>query len=687
MPDALPLPMKLNCDAAPSLHFKSFSVLEEVSRLYEIHVVAVSEDAGVSAKDVLGTPASVHIQLSDEHERWFHGLVTAFGIDGVEGRYFRYRLVLRPWLWLLTRSAGMRVFQDMSVPDIVKKVFSAYPSQVADKLTGSYEPRVYCVQYRETDFDFVSRLLEEEGIFYFFRHSAGGHELVLADASDAHEPVQGFEDIEFVGHEADLAQLSGVSAWHMQLEIQTGKFTVADYNFETPATSLRSDTVQSQRGHGETGREVYDYPAGHEVKAAGDKIATRRLEELSARHTRYSGQGNTPGLAAGARFALSKHPREDQNTEYLVLQTRMDAEMAGYEAGVGGTTRWLCRFVVQQHSDPFRPPRLTYKPVVHGLQTAVVVGPSGEEIHTDKHGRVKVQFHWDREGQKDGNSSCWVRVAQGWAGKGFGLLALPRVGHEVVVAFLEGDPDRPLIIGSVYNETNVPPYALPDHKNVTSLKSRSTREGAAADFNELRFDDTKGSELLLLHAQKDRQDVVENDLSADVANNVTYHVGNNHAEAIEGEMSLSVAKAVTMQTDAKWSLLVAEDIFTSSDAQIATVANKDFTVDAGMTVSLKSGTDVHVKSGTNSNVEAGTNVHIKGGVNVVLEAGVQLTIKAGASSVVLGPDGVSITGTMVKINSGGGPGSGGGSKPVKASKAVKVQKPKKPADPLKGKHR
>ncbi|MFO0445538.1 MAG: type VI secretion system Vgr family protein [Betaproteobacteria bacterium] len=687
MADANPTQMKLVCAAAPSLLFRSMSGLEEVSRLFELRVVAVSEDPKISADAVLGKPAAVSIEVADGQQRWFHGIVAAFGIDGVDGRRFSYRLVLRPWLWLLTRSADLRIFQEKSVPDIVKQVFGDYASNFVSELKGSYQPRGYCVQYRETDFDFVSRLMEEEGIFYYFRHSKDKHELVLADASGTHVPLPGFDKVSYFEDEQALAERQGISAWHMRHEIQTGKWTLSDYDFQKPATSLRSDTVASSRKHAESGLEVYDYPGGHAAKAGGDARARVRLDEASSRFTRYTGQGNTPGLAAGGSFSLVDHPRGDQNAKYIVLQTRIDAVQAGYEAGVEAETRFLCRFVAQSHADAFRPARITRKPVVAGPQTALVVGPSGEEIHTDEHGRVKVQFHWDRLGKKDAGSSCWLRVAQGWAGDGFGLLALPRIGHEVVVAFLEGDPDQPLVVGSVYNGTNKPPYALPEHKNVTALKSRSTKGGKAADYNELRFDDTKGSEYLMLRAQRDRLDVVENDLHSNVVANATFHVGKDQAQQVDGEYELTVGKNHTAKVAEVWQLEAGKDVVQKVDGSWSAKVAKHVIADAGMTVSLKSGTAFFAKAGTEVGVEAGTNVHLKGAVNVVIEAGVQLTIKAGPASVVLGPDGVSITGPLVKINSGGSAGSGQGAKPDGAVKPKELKKKDRKADPLKGKHR
>ena len=627
--DALPIQMKLVCDAAPSLHFKSMSALEEVSRLFELRVVAVSDDNDVGADDVLGKPAAVSIEVADGQLRWFHGVVAAFGIDGVEGRRYSYRLVLRPWLWLLTRSADLRIFQEMSALEIVKQVFGDYTGNFVDETTGSYGTRTYCVQYRETDFDFVSRLMEEEGIFYYFRHSEDKHELVLADAPGTHVAVEGFAEIAYFEDERALGERQGINVWRMRHEIQTGKWTLSDYNFETPSTSLLSTTVESGRGHGENAHEVYDYPGLYAVKADGDARAQVRLDEASSRFTRFTGQGNTPGLAAGALFTLVGHDRDDQNADYVVLQTRIDAVQAGYEAGVGEDTRFLCRFVAQSHADPFRPARITRKPTVAGPQTALVVGGGGEgEIETDEHGRIKVQFHWDRLGQKDANSSCWLRVASGWAGNGWGMLSLPRIGQEVVVAFLEGDPDQPLVIGRVHNAEQKTPYDLPANASVSTIKSRSMG-GGADEFNELRFEDKAGSEYVLLHAQKDRLEFVEETLKAEIGVDEHRIVKGNRKEKIEGDQHHQVVGAVKQKVDGKWSLKVADEMMIGTDAKAHLKSAQDLRVEGGTKVSLKAGTELHVKAGQNTGLDSGMNVHIKGGMNVVIEAGLQLTIKVG----------------------------------------------------------
>ena len=664
-----------------ALALRSMSAFEEVSRPFEFQIIAVSSDATLAADDLLGTNLAVWVATADAGPRWFNGVVSAFGFEGMDGRQYQYRLCVRPALWLLTRSADLKIFQEKSVPDILKQVFSSYVGSVTQELSGTYKPRTFCVQYRETDFNFVSRLMEEEGIFYFFRHTESKHELVLADAASAHVTSPGFETVQYLtAGNAKISQ-AAINEWQMRHEVQTGKMVLRDYNFLTPETDLTSAPAAGDRGHAEAAHEVYDYPGRYAVKADGDALALLRLEEEQGRFGRFSGQGNTHSLAAGARFTLAAHPRADQNAEYIVLSTRIEMSLAAYESGAGETT-FNCSFMLQRYDEPLRPARITRKPTVAGPQTAVVVGDAGAgDILTDEHGRVKSQFHWDRIGTKKATSSCWVRVASPSAGNGFGMISLPRLGQEVVVDFLEGDPDQPLITGRVYNATQKPPYELPVNATVSTMKSRS-KLGGAADFNELRFEDKKGAEYLLFHAQKDRFEFVEETFKSEIGKEEHRTVKADRKEKVEGEYHLSVVKDLKQKVDGKFSLAVGKDMLLKGGGIFSLKTAKDITAQSGAAVSIKSTADLHLKIGTNIGADAGQNVHIKAGMNVVIEAGVQISIKAGASSIVLGPDGVSITGSMVKINSGGSPGAGAGAQPVAPTDPDPPVAPELPKDPL-----
>ena len=683
MATATNLQMKLVTKGGLDLQFRSMSAVEEVSRLFEFQIVAVSKTRDIAADDVLGKPVAVAVETAKNKWRWFHGLAASFGIDGGDGDDFRYSVTVRPWAWLMTRSADMRIFQEMTAPEIIHTVFSQYSvAAFVDELGASYKKRTYCVQYRETDFDFVSRLMEEEGILYYWRHAEDKHEMVLADKLSSHKTVAGFEEIPYTQGNKDLVGVRAIAHWQMRREIQTGKVTLSDYNFETPGTSLKSTTVASSRAHVQNAHEVYDYPGLYGVKADGDARAQIRLDEASARFARFAGQGDTPGLAAGTRFKLTRHQRNDQNAEYLVLRTQIEMTLAGYTTSNQHDTEFSCRFWAQPYDQAFRPERITRKPTVAGPQTALVVGEGAAgDITTDKYGRIKVQFHWDRLGSKNAESSCWLRVATSWAGKGWGMISLPRLGQEVVVAFLEGDPDQPLVVGSVYNAEQEVPYELPANATVSTMKSRS-KKGGAKDFNELRFEDDPGKEYVLLQAQKDRLEFVEDTLKSEIGKDEHRTVKKDRKEKIEGEHHLQVVKDVKHKFDGKLSTTVAEDVMWKTNAVHSLEAAQDITAKSGTAYSIKAGTDMHVKVGMNTGVDSGMNVHIKGGMNVVIEAGVMITLKAGPASVVLGPDGVSITGPLVKINSGGSPGGGSGASPVAPKSPVAPQAPELPEDPL-----
>jgi type VI secretion system secreted protein VgrG len=591
----------------------------------------------------------------------------------------------------------VRIFQKLSTVDIIRQVIEPYSATLKNQVQATLRPREYCVQYRESDFNFVSRLMEEEGIFYFFRHRAGAHEMVICDGPWAHNNELGVKALPFDHNARRRSQGADVTRWRWSRQIQTGKVSLRDHTFELPGKTFEgSETSNLTHAHGKI--ESYDYPIGlaptsgepaELQKLFPEAAAThkRRLDAVQAPHAMAEGSTTSLRLCAGARFKLTGHSVQQQNAEYIVHATHIRVRIAGHESGEHEESSHECDFTAFESKVAYRPPRLTPKPHVAGPQTATVVGPSGQEIYTDKYGRVKVQFHWDRKGQHDAQSSCFMRVAQPAAGKGWGVVMLPRIGQEVVVNFLEGDPDQPLITGSVFNAENMPPYELPDLMSVSSWKTRSFG-GSANDFNELRFDDKAGNEHLMLRAQKDRADLVLNDLRAQIGNNEERTVGKNSSLSVGESQDLTVGKNAAHTVGEAMMLTVGKDLQISSGATLGITVAEGFTVDAGSAYSMNAGSDVHLKAGSNFGAEAGTNAHLKGGVNVVIEAGVQLTLKAGASSIVIGPDGVSITGTpMVKVNSGGGAGSGSGAKPVKPTKPKKAVKPTALKDPLQGKHR
>jgi type VI secretion system secreted protein VgrG len=514
---------------------------EELSRLSEFDIELLSEERQIAPASILGRNVTVRLELEGDAVRHFNGYVTRFGQAGMQGRYHAYRALVRPWLWFLTRTADCRIFQELSVPEIVKQVFADHGmADLKDELTYTYPKRSYCVQYRETDFDFVSRLLEQEGIYYFFEHAAERHTLVLADATSVHVRAPGYETLRYIeASRLVRPDQEVVSRWDQACEIQPGRYRMTDYDFERPRADLMAHAAAT-RENVLADYEVYDYPGVYRNSADGEQYVDARLDELQARFDTVRAAGTPRGVAAGRLFEFAGHPRADQNGEYLVTAVDYTMSVNEYETEPAPGTVCTCEFTALSSRQQFRPRRLTPVPVVKGPQTAVVVGPAGDEIFTDKYGRVKVQFHWDRYGKKNENSSCWVRVAQPWAGKNWGMMAVPRIGQEVVVDFLEGDPDQPIITGRVYNAEQMPPWALPANMTQSGVLTRSSKGGSGANANELRFEDKKGAEQVYLHAEKNQDISVENDethsvghdRSKSIGHDETYSVGHDRSKAI-----------------------------------------------------------------------------------------------------------------------------------------------------------
>lgn len=533
--------VRVTCEAGDDLFlFHRLEGSEELGRLFRYQLLLLSERDDIVLDDLLGKGMTIHLAVEGGHVRHFHGLVAHAAFTGNEGIYGRYEVTLVPWLWFLGRRQDCRIFQQLSVPEIVKAVFEGWP--VADfeiKLDESYGTRDYCVQYRESDLDFVCRLMEDEGIYFFHRHRDGGHTLVLADGEGAHEPGPGCGTIPYF--EPDTAarrERDHVFAWTARAKVRAGTATLRDFDFEKPRTDL-TGTGAEPKPHALATAEVYDYPGGYRELAVGDQRARVRLEELQADHARAQGEATAGGLVCGNRFELERHPRKDQNRGYLVVAAGYEVQSEAYRSVIGSQGElFRCRFEVQDLAVPFRPARVTPRPRVGGPQTATVTGPAGEEIHTDKYGRVKVQFHWDRLGKRDQDSSCWVRVSQLWAGSAFGGIHIPRIGQEVIVDFLEGDPDQPIITGRVYNALLMPPYGLPANATQSGIKSNSSKGGGGS--NELRFEDKKGAEEVWLHAQKDENIVVENDKTEKVGHDEAIGIGNDRSESVGHDETLSV---------------------------------------------------------------------------------------------------------------------------------------------------
>jgi type VI secretion system secreted protein VgrG len=621
------------------LLFYRLSGTEEVSRLFEYEVdllmdsnnAASIRTSGFPINKVLGQAMIVTLSSPTGNKRYFHGLVTQFRHHGTLDDFYLYRAVLRPWLWFLTRTSNCRIFQNVSVSDIIKKVFTDHGfSDFKLKLTKSYPVLDYCVQYRETDFDFVSRLMENEGIFYFFEHSNNAHLLIIADSYAAFQSISGYDTIPFFPPEnTGQRKQDHIFEWHTAHQVQAGTYVLNDYDFEKPKSSLIAKFTEKM-AHNHADGERYDYPGNYVNPPVGDNYANIRLDELQTEYQFIQGKGNALGLTTGMLFSLKDHEVAPENTKHIITSANFTIVSNQYRSTSAEETHYECDFKAIRSTQRFRPQRSTPVPFVQGPQTATVVGKDGEEIWTDKYGRIKVQFHWDRDGKNNENSSCWVRVATPVAGKKWGWVSLPRIGQEVVVSFLEGNPNRPLITGSVYNADQMPPYALPANQTQSGIKSRSSKEGVADNFNEIRFEDKKDSEELYVHAEKDFNCVVENNETRKIgldkkdAGNQTLDIYNHRTATLKmGNDTLTVEQGnrETNVNTGNNSL----NVKTGNCSTKVNLGNYTLDVDAGQ-ATITAMTSIELKVGSNSVKIDQMGVTIKG-LMIKAEAEVQLDAK------------------------------------------------------------
>ena len=566
---------------------------EEISRLYYFEALVAAESEELSLSKAVGSAAVLTVEGASG-ARYLHAMVRSFEQHESGRGHTVYRLELAPRAWRLLQRRDCRIFQNKTTQQIVAAVLRPARVDVSFKLRGSPKPREYCVQYRESDWAFVSRLLAEEGMFYFFEHAADKHTLVVADDAQVHPTIAGGETVPFHKPDAMVPGQEQVSGFHLGEEVTTGKVTLTDYNFETPSTDLAASTS----GELDRDLELYDFPGIYEATGAGRQVAKLRLEEALAGKRRGGGQSTCPRLTAGHVFAMQGHDREGfNNKRMLITAVHHRVEKSGQDME-GGALNASCSydntFQCTPREVPYRPPRLVPRPHVRGPQTAVVVGPAKEEIYTDQHGRIKVQFHWDRDGQWTDQSSCWVRVAQTWAGPGFGSLFIPRVGMEVVVDFLEGDPDRPLVTGCVYHAQNVSPQVLPDHKTRSTIRTSSSPGGKG--FNEITLEDNAGAEEIYVHAQRDLREKIRKQMTTSVGTNQTLSVGYDrkktvhHDETVrikgDAEVEINGQKKVTIDKDLKVTIKGKHEEATTKAYELSA---ETVTVEADKSIELRCG--------------------------------------------------------------------------------------------------
>ena len=589
------------------LRFVRMSGTESLGELFAYEIDLVSETIDVDHNKMLGREATVTYKGREGYERYLNGIVTQFQQLEVSGRFCRYRLILRPWLWLLGNTHDCRIYQKMSVVDIARQVFD--DNGMADyevQLSASYDVREYVVQYNESDLDFLRRWFEREGIYFFFKHESGKHKLILADSSSAHGPDRNYGRLPYAAQDS-APRFDHINSFTKVGAITPGAYVTTSFDFEAPGKALQAEK-RAPADHANGHFEQFQFANHYTAKAEGSHYAGVRQERFIAERESASGSGDAAALIVGNTFKLENYPSDDLNKEYLIVGT--DVELLGddHQGGSDTEIEFVCRFTCMPASVAYRPQQVVAWPRVAGPQTAIVVGPSNEEIWTDEHGRIKVQFHWDRYGSRDDNSSCWIRVSQIHAGKGWGGIDIPRIGEEVIVSFVEGDPDNPIVVGRVYNGDLRPPNKLPQNKSQTGIRSNTTKGGGG--FNELRFEDKKDEEQVFVHAQKDFETRIENNTETTVGENLTLHIGADRTVEIDGDDDQDVGGDRKLKVGGK------------------------VTIDAGQQITLKTGSSKLVMSANGTIAISGMQINIKGTKGVKAEGSLNVEVK----------------GTMVKIN-------------------------------------
>ncbi|MBQ0961306.1 type VI secretion system tip protein VgrG [Ideonella sp. 4Y11] len=688
------LDAEFNCvKGNDALLFRRLQAVEELGRLpqYRLELLRTRTETPIKADELLGTRATVKLLLPGGDYRYVNGFVTRFERGGAMGRYDRYFLDLNVWFWYLQLGSDCRIFQNKTVVEILTKVFEDYTNQsVQNKLTASYQPREFCVQYNESDHDFVTRLMEQEGIYHYFTHEDGQHKLVLCDDASGHTDIPGGSLAWSSAQTDNQLRDDIVTDWRLVKQVGSLKYAHDDHDFEVPSTPLATFKTRTTGFPNPGDLEVRQWPGayydlkraatGADHKKIGERFAKGKVDSYDSQQIVASADTRFRAMAAGKTFKLKDHSSDDG--DYLVTRLVFTAEFGEYESNVKSVSRgYQARFDAVPKSVRFQPQPSVAWPRIHGPQTAVVVGGSGDEIATDKHGRVKLKFRWDRVSPSDLTASCWVRVSYPWASKNFGMIAIPRVGDEVVVEFLDGDPDRPLVTGRVYNAERMPPYELPTQKTVTGIRSRSTKEGGEDNFNELRFDDLKGSEYVWFQAEKDYHQLVKNDAKITVKNDRWDKVEKNVAQQIGENLTVDVGKKATLSIKEDVHAKLGADFNLKIEGALNTGVTDAVAVKGDQAISITSGQGMDINVGQAFNATATSSIHIKG-MGVVIDGGSTLSIKAGGSFISVGPDGVTIQGTMVKINSGGSAGNANSAAQASPADPTAPELPDPDEDPL-----
>ena len=602
----------------------SFQGTEAISQLFKFNLTMRASSATLDPSKIVGENVTIKIApTGGAPMRYFHGMVSRFMHAGGNTAFTFYTAEVVPTLWVLSLSRDRKIYQTKSASDIIKAVLAEFSITYQSKLTGTYKSRDYCVQYDETALEFISRLMEEEGIFYFFNFTSSGHTMVLGDSTSAHVSCTDASALRYHPDQGAPPMIDVVNHMEYESRLVVQKFEYSDYDYLNPSTALKTES-SGAKGKG----KVFEYPGKHAVVTDGTKRAKVRNEASQANVAVCRGTSYCYPLSAGKKFTLSAHPRTTINTALVLRMVNHSASNSHYTNG----------FEAFAATVPFRPPRISPLPRVSGSQTALVVGPKGEEIWTDKYGRIKVQFHWDRVGVKDDKSSCWVRVSQAWTGVSWGALFLPRVGQEVVISYVDGDPDRPMVTGCVYNGTNTTPVTLPSMQTQSTIKSRSSKTGTAG--NEIRMEDKKDAEEFYFHAQKDMKVEIEDALTTTLTKGAEIHTikkGDRTVDVqtgkethnVKGTRILTITGNETHTNKADFKQAVTGNFELKVTGNIVISASGSISLKAGTTVAIEAGTTLTNKSGTALTNQAGTALTNKGGTSLTNQAGTSLTNKAG----------------------------------------------------------
>jgi type VI secretion system secreted protein VgrG len=638
MADSTGLQFTVKVGALPESTFvvAEFALEEEFNQPFRLRLELASPEPDVDFGAVLDQPCELLVWYNGELQRRVCGVVSDMAQGDSGFRRTRYQLLVQPALWRLSLRQNSRIFQAQKPDEILSILLQEHGiTDYAFALKNEHAKREYCVQYRETDLDFVNRLAAEEGLFYFHEFEQGKHRIVFAD--DAAALTAGPELFFNLGNRS-LEQGPYVRQFHYREAVRPSDVELKDYSFKTPAYGLSHKKVGAELEHQRDTYQHFDYPGRYKLDPSGKAFAQHRLDALRNGAVTGSGKSNCAALLPGQTFTLTEHPNGALNADWQIVRIQHTGlqPQALEEEGGGGPTVYHNEFGVVKASTTWRA-LMPARPIVDGPQIATVVGPEGEEIYCDEHGRVKLQFPWDRYGSSNDMSSCWVRVSQGWAGGQYGIMAIPRIGHEVIVSFLEGDPDQPIITGRTYHATNRPPYELPANKTRTVLRTE-THQGEG--FNELRFEDQAGQEEIYIHGQKDLNLLIENDAA--------WHIKHDEHRDIDNERVTRIRK-VPGKEGAPPSL-GNDHLTVEGEKRDQIKGDYSLTVDASM----------HQKLGQSWLTQAGQEVHVKAGAKVVLEAGSEITVKVGGCFIKVDGGGVTLVGPTIKMNSGGSPGSGAG---------------------------